>query len=106
MTSTPENLTLTVSAESLVPLVEKAVERALDDRDNVGDPAWSVERAAKYADVHPHTIRAWIRQGLLPKVDLGKRCVRVRRSALDEFLDQRTVNYDDVIKRVLEGGGA
>ena len=102
MTATPENLTLTVSAESLVPIVEKAVERALDDRD-VGDPVRSVQFVADYCGVKPHTVYQWLREGRLTRVNLGNRCIRIRQSEIERFLNEHTSDHDDVIERVLGG---
>src|SRR5258708_2117539 len=46
----------------------------------------SVQKAATLADVHPDTIRAWIKEKRLPGGHAGRE-VRVLRSALRRFLD-------------------
>lgn len=45
----------------------------------------SVEEAAKELDVHPETIRSWIREGLLNAVAV-KRTFRIRRTDFDDFM--------------------
>ncbi len=44
-----------------------------------------VQKAAAFADVHPDTIRAWIKEKRLPGGHAGRE-VRVLRSALRRFL--------------------
>jgi excisionase family DNA binding protein len=44
-----------------------------------------VEEAAQLATVRPSTIRAWVAQGKLPRVKLG-RCTRILRSDLQDFI--------------------
>jgi excisionase family DNA binding protein len=47
----------------------------------------SVERAAAIAEVHPDTIRAWVKAGRLPEHRAGRE-LRVRRDELHRFLDR------------------
>jgi excisionase family DNA binding protein len=50
------------------------------------DKQWiSVEEAAKELDVHPETIRTWIKEGILNAVAV-KRTFRIRRTDFDEFV--------------------
>lgn len=44
-----------------------------------------VEEAARLATVRPSTIRAWLRQGKLPRVKLG-RCTRILRRDLEDLI--------------------
>lgn len=44
-----------------------------------------VEEAAQLATVRPSTIRAWLTQGRLPKVKVG-RCTRILRHDLEELI--------------------
>ncbi len=45
----------------------------------------SVEKAAELAEVHPDTIRGWVKAGRLPRHHAGRE-LRVRRSELHAFL--------------------
>ncbi|HEY7065840.1 MAG TPA: helix-turn-helix domain-containing protein [Chloroflexota bacterium] len=48
--------------------------------------------AAEYLRVHPETLRAWARKGVIPAAKLGNRGgFRFRRIDLDRFLVTRTV---------------
>jgi excisionase family DNA binding protein len=47
----------------------------------------SVERAAAVAEVHPDTIRAWVKAGRLPEHRAGRE-LRIRRDELHRFLDR------------------
>ncbi|HEU5375507.1 MAG TPA: helix-turn-helix domain-containing protein [Ktedonobacteraceae bacterium] len=51
----------------------------------------TVEQIAKELDVHPDTIREYIRDGSLVAVRL-KRAYRIRREDYEEFLRQRRTN--------------
>ena len=53
-----------------------------------GDSYLSVEKAATLADVHPDTIRGWVKAGRLPEHRAGRE-LRVRRDELHRFLDGR-----------------
>jgi excisionase family DNA binding protein len=44
-----------------------------------------VEEAARLATVRPSTIRAWLTQGRLPRVKVG-RCTRILRRDLQELI--------------------
>jgi excisionase family DNA binding protein len=44
-----------------------------------------VDEAAQLATVQPCTIRAWLTQGKLPRVKVG-RCTRILRSDLEDLL--------------------
>lgn len=44
-----------------------------------------VDEAAQLATVQPSTIRAWLTQGRLPRVKVG-RCTRILRSDLQELI--------------------
>jgi excisionase family DNA binding protein len=47
----------------------------------------SVEKAAAVAEVHPDTIRAWVKAGRLPEHRAGRE-LRIRRDELHRFLDR------------------
>lgn len=70
--------------------VRAAVREALADVGKaltppVDDGYLSVEKAAELAEVHPDTIRAWIKAGRLVRHQAGRE-LRVRRSELHAFL--------------------
>ncbi len=48
----------------------------------------TVEQVAKELGVHPDTIRAYIRDGELPALQL-KRSYRIKRKDFDEFVKKR-----------------
>jgi excisionase family DNA binding protein len=50
------------------------------------DEFLTVDEIAALLKVNPQTVRNWIDAGKLDSVRVGSRRVRVRRSALDEFL--------------------
>jgi excisionase family DNA binding protein len=56
----------------------------------LADPLLTVPVVARMTGVHVGTVRGWIRRGDLPSVKLGRRIVRVRAKALQEFLLART----------------
>jgi excisionase family DNA binding protein len=51
----------------------------------------SVEQVAQELNVHPDTIRLYIREGALPAVQL-KRSYRINRKDLEDFLRRRYVD--------------
>lgn len=52
---------------------------------NAGIVLLRVEEAAQLATVRPSTIRAWLSQGRLPRVKVG-RCTRILRRDLDDLI--------------------
>lgn len=46
----------------------------------------SATEAARIADVHPETVRQWVREGRLPRHQAGS-ALRIRRSDLESFLE-------------------
>ncbi len=56
--------------------------------------AWlSVDDIAKELNIHPDTVRGWIRDRKLKATKLG-RDYRIKRVDLDKFLEDRTINPD------------
>jgi excisionase family DNA binding protein len=53
-------------------------------------PLFSIPEAAEYLDIAPGTLRNWLSAKRLPYVKVG-RLTRVSRRALDEFIEQHTV---------------
>lgn len=53
----------------------------------------SVEEAAKELDVHPETIRTWIRDGILDALAV-RRTYRIRRHEFDEFVKSHMTGRD------------
>lgn len=52
----------------------------------------TVQEVAEQLNVHPDTVRQWIRNGDLEAIDLGGRAgFRVSESALDRFIRERKV---------------
>ena len=55
------------------------------------DDRWlTVEDAAEQIQVHPETIRRWLREGKIEGVLISRAAgYRIRQSALDRFLDEK-----------------
>jgi excisionase family DNA binding protein len=51
-------------------------------------PLLNVRQVAKRLNVHPETVRRWIRDGRLPAIDLGspRAGLRVRPEVLEQWL--------------------
>lgn len=51
----------------------------------------TVEQVAKRFEIHPETVRRWIRSGELPVLDLGgtKMGYRIKASDLERFVQER-----------------
>ena len=60
----------------------------------ISDPLFTRAQAAEYIAVKPQTLAAWAVSGRydLPFLRVG-RCVRYRKSDLDRFLNERTVEF-------------
>jgi excisionase family DNA binding protein len=53
---------------------------------------YNVQEVADQLDVHPDTVRQWIRSGELEAIDLGGRAgFRISESALQKFMRERKV---------------
>lgn len=50
---------------------------------------WTVAEIAEYLQVHPLTVRRWIRAGELEAFSLGRTGFRVRDEVLEAFLQTR-----------------
>jgi len=72
-----------VLREELPALV--AALRPAGDPGDPGDQYLSVQKAAEFAEVHPDTIRAWVKEGRISGARAGRE-LRVLRSALRRFL--------------------
>jgi excisionase family DNA binding protein len=53
------------------------------------DELLSIERVAKILDVHPDTVRRYVRQKKLKAVRLSATNLRIRRSELERFIKER-----------------
>ena len=54
----------------------------------VDDPLFTIDQVAEYCNVSRRLVQNWIYAGDLNALKLGGRTIRVRQSALDEFLDR------------------
>jgi excisionase family DNA binding protein len=54
---------------------------------------WNAQQAAAYLDVHPDTLRKWVRQGLITRIPLpgGGKDHRFSKKILDDFMESRTL---------------
>jgi len=56
------------------------------------DTLLTVQQVADQLNVHPDTVRQWIRSGELEAIDLGGRAgFRVSETALDKFIRERKI---------------
>lgn len=53
------------------------------------DELLSLEEVKDILKVHIETVRTWVRQKKLPAIKISPRDYRVRRSALNKFLEER-----------------
>lgn len=83
---------------SLVPQVVAAVGVVATPATPARSPLLTVEDIARMCQVTAPTVRGWIRDGLLPAVQLGdikRRCtLRIKREVFDDFIERRRVTAD------------
>jgi excisionase family DNA binding protein len=81
--------TITVAVDRAVgDALRRELRAALAERPSSGNDGFmTVAAAAKYAGVHPSTIRAWIKDGRLPR-HLAGRHLRIRRDEIDRLLSE------------------
>jgi len=60
----------------------------------LGDELLTVEQVAAELQLHPDTVRRYIREKKLRAVRLSSTNMRIRRSELDRFLKERETNGD------------
>lgn len=58
------------------------------------DKVYTVEEVAKILNIHPHTIRLWLKSGKLKGVKVG-RYWRVKENQLQDFLKETEVEKDE-----------
>ena len=64
----------------------------MDERSQLLD----VREAAALLKISPGSLYHWLSQGRIPVVRLGPRCVRFRRSDLEEWISEKSVRTNDV----------
>lgn len=72
--------------EEIRSMVAESVRGAATD-----DGYMSVEKAAEFAEVHPDTIRGWVKAGKLPEHRAGRE-LRLLRSELRAFMNADVAN--------------
>lgn len=89
--------TLAAIIEAKLAPIMAALKRleAQNRTSNAGDEYLSVRKAAQVAEVHPDTIRTWVKAGRLANHRAGRE-LRIRRDELHRFLES-----DDVQKNRL-----
>ena len=60
----------------------------------VNDEFLTVEQVAERLQMHPDTIRRYIRQKKLRAVRISPTNIRIRRSDLDKFIEERLTDKD------------
>ncbi|MFL5658464.1 MAG: helix-turn-helix domain-containing protein, partial [Ktedonobacteraceae bacterium] len=55
----------------------------------------TIEQVAERLQLHPDTIRRYIRERKLPGVRISATVVRVKKSDLDKFIEERSTNPPD-----------
>jgi excisionase family DNA binding protein len=66
----------------------------LDDGDILDDGLLTVEQAADILQLHPDTVRKYVRQKKLRAVRISPTNVRIRRSDLEKFIEERLTDKD------------
>ena len=66
----------------------------LDDGVILNDEFLTVEQVAERLQMHPDTIRRYIRQKKLRAVRISPTNVRIRRSDLEKFIEERLTDKD------------
>ena len=61
----------------------------------MSDELLTVEQVAAELQLHPDTVRRYIREKKLRAVRLSSTNMRIRRSELDRFLKERETNGED-----------
>ena len=61
----------------------------------MSDELLTVEQVAAELQLHPDTVRRYIREKKLQAVRLSSTNMRIRRSELDRFLKERETNGED-----------
>jgi excisionase family DNA binding protein len=61
----------------------------------LNDELLTVEQVAAELQLHPDTVRRYIREKKLRAVRLSSTNMRIRRSELDRFLKERETNGED-----------
>ncbi len=64
----------------------KKVTHEKTETTKAGGELFTIKRAADELEVHPNTVRGYIRSGQLPAVLLGPRMIRIRRSDIEHLL--------------------
>ncbi len=64
------------------------------DGDTLDDELLTIEQVASVLQLHPDTIRRYIREKKLKAVRLSATSLRVRRSELDKFIKERETDKD------------
>jgi excisionase family DNA binding protein len=61
----------------------------------VSDELLTIEQVASELQLHPDTIRRYIREGKLKGVRISSTVVRVKRSELDKFIQDRSTDQPE-----------
>jgi excisionase family DNA binding protein len=64
------------------------------DGDTLDDELLTIEQVASVLQLHPDTIRRYIREKKLKAVRISATSLRVRRSELDKFIKERETDKD------------
>jgi excisionase family DNA binding protein len=62
---------------------------------NLADELLTIDQVAAELQLHPDTIRRYIRQGKLKQTKIGGTAVRIRRSELDRFIREGEEDSED-----------
>ena len=61
----------------------------------LSDELLTVEQAADILQLHPDTVRRYVRERKLRAVRISPTNVRIRRSDLEKFIEERLTDKDD-----------
>jgi excisionase family DNA binding protein len=65
------------------------------DGDTLADELLTIDQVAAELKLHPDTVRRYIREKKLASVRLATTAVRVKRSELDRFINERSTSPED-----------
>ena len=60
----------------------------MDREETIMEKMLTVQEVATMFSLHENTVRAWIRDGLLPSYNLGPRLVRIKESDLEKLFSK------------------
>lgn len=64
----------------------------MNDKPNTMPELLTVDQVAEHIQCSPWTVRAWIKDGQLDHVRMGRRLIRVKRTDLETFVSRNGID--------------